>query len=106
MEPQSSKIKSAQLSKLWNKHLEKWELSGLSQNEYCRRNDLRPNQFTYWKCKLKKQTQTRIVPVPMPLTCASPGLKLNIGLDLQIEIPDDFSQVTLERVLTTLKIVS
>ena len=92
--------------KLWNKHLEKWELSGLSQNEYCRRNDLRPNQFTYWKCKLKKQTQTRIVPVPMPLTCASPGLKLNIGLDLQIEIPDDFSQVTLERVLTTLKIVS
>ena len=106
MEAQSNEIKTAPLSKLWTKHLEKWELSGLSQNEYCRRNDLRPNQFTYWKSKLKKQAQTRIIPVPMPLTCSSPGLKLNIGLDLQIEIPDDFSQATLERVLTTLKIVS
>ena len=52
MEAQSNEIKTAPLSKLWTKHLEKWELSGLSQNEYCRRNSLRPNQFTYRKSKL------------------------------------------------------
>ncbi len=43
----------------------------MSQNAYCRKNDLRPNQFTYWKIKLKSQA---LVPdfVQVPSTQFSP----------------------------------
>lgn len=106
MKTPAHKTKLANLSKFWEEHIEKWKLSKLSQREYCRRNGLRPNRFTYWKCKFQNQSQSRIIQLPMPLPGSSPGLTLNIGPDLQIKIPDGFSQATLERVLTTLKIVS
>lgn len=51
--------------RLWQVHIRAWEKSGLSQNEYCRRNKLRPNQFCYWKKKLIGDNReiTRFVPV-------------------------------------------
>jgi hypothetical protein len=39
---------------LWVDHFLNWEKSGLSQAEYCRRNDLKYCHFHYWKRKLSK----------------------------------------------------
>lgn len=36
-------------------HLDAWAVAGLSQAEYCRQNNLRPNRFTYWKQKLSRE---------------------------------------------------
>jgi hypothetical protein len=82
----------------------------MSQNAYCRQNDLRPNQFTYWKIKFKNQA---LVPefVQVPSTQISQarslseekGLRLNIDNEFQIEIPDGFSQTTLAQVLQVLR---
>ena len=36
----------------WTQHLNTWRASGLSQNAYCRKYNLKPNQLSYWKRKL------------------------------------------------------
>ena len=90
----------------WKKHIDQWAKSHRSQIEYCRQNDLRPNRFTYWKIKLGKPNRpTELVQVPVPTHFCKAGLKLNIGRELQVEIPDGFKKETLEQVLSVLKAV-
>jgi len=40
-----------QAKSLWPVHIEKWQVSGLSQAAYCRLHDLCPQKFNYWKRK-------------------------------------------------------
>ena len=89
-------------TKRWQHHIEKWKASGLSQAEYCRKNDLRSRGFGYWKRKLEKQHLPELVEVPVSLGVAG-VLRLNIGHQFQIEIPDGFSGTTLGQILLTLK---
>lgn len=102
---QSKKIK-AKRAKFWKKHIERWSKTELTQNAYCRANKLRPNRFTYWKTKFKKQNLpvefVQVTPVPLetPLACHSSNtIKLNMKSGFQVEVPDGFSQITLERLL-------
>lgn len=101
------KAKGKSLSKYWKSHIDQWSDSGLSQIEYCRQKELSRYKFTYWKTKFKKKNlplefvQVSQVSQIMHRT----DLKLNIDPDVQIEIPDGFSQVTLEQVLKTLKVL-
>ena len=92
----------AENKKCWQHHIEKWKASGLSQAEYCRKNNLRSRGFGYWKRKLEKQNLPELVEVPVSLSTAG-VLKLNIGHQFQIEIPDGFSSATLGQILLTLK---
>ena len=64
----------------WKTHINRWAESRLSQIEYCRQNNLRPNRFTYSKVKFGKPTlPMELVQVPVPTHFRSTGLKLNIG---------------------------
>ena len=90
----------------WKTHIDQWTESCLSQIEYCRQNGLRPNRFTYWKIKFGKPNRPiGLVQVPVPTHFRQAGLKLNIGRELQVEIPDGFKKETLEQVLSVLKAV-
>ena len=93
-------------SQFWGNHIKEWSQTKLTQNAYCRKNNLRPNQFTYWKNKLKQQN----LPVEFVQVTSnhfeavinhhsSTTLRLNIKSEFQIEILDGFSQTTLEQVL-------
>ena len=93
-------------SQFWESHLNEWAQTGLSQNAYCRNNNLKPNQFTYWKNKLKRQNLpvefVQVTPKHFKEVInshSSNTLRLNIKSEFQIEIPDGFSQTTLEQVL-------
>jgi hypothetical protein len=101
------KEKNQKRQKLWKNHINQWSDSGMTQRDYCRQNDLIPHCFTYWKTKLtNKNLPVKFVQItPEPINIVPPDLKLNIGPGLQVEIPDGFSQVTLERVLITLKVL-
>lgn len=105
-----TKKKNQKRTHFWKRHIKQWSESGMSQNAYCRQNDLRPNQFTYWKIKFKNQALvTEFVQVPstqisqMRSLSEEKGLRLNIDNEFQIEIPDGFSQTTLARVLQVLR---
>ncbi len=101
------KEKNEERAKFWRKHIEQWAETGLSQREYCRQNNLRSNKFTYWKIKFTKMDHSgELIQIPLPLHhFKSSGLKLNIGRELQVEIPDGFKKQTLEQVLSVLKAV-
>ncbi|MCF6248639.1 MAG: IS66 family insertion sequence element accessory protein TnpB [Desulfobacula sp.] len=101
-----SKKANKKRSQFWENHLKEWSQTGLSQNAYCRNNNLRPNQFTYWKNKFKQQNlpvefvQVTSNHFEKAIDSNSPNaLRLNIQSGYQIEIPDGFSQATLEQVL-------
>ncbi len=96
---------------LWQAHLDAWALTELSQVEYCRQNDLSYNRFTYWKRKFHKENlPVEFVRIPAePFKAAhflhnnGASLRLTVGSQFAIEIPDGFSPTTLEQVLLILK---
>ena len=102
---ESRKEKNAALRKFWGSHINRWASSGMSQAAYCRQKNLIRHRFSYWKRKLgKKNFPVQFVRIATePEAIHSPGLKLNISPDFQIEIPDGFSRETLEQVLAALR---
>jgi len=92
------KEKNKSLSELWGLNIDQWKQSSISQVEYCRQHDLVRHRFTYWKTKLKKQNlPVEFIQIPDSSPINPVGLKLNIGLGLQIEVLDGFSRNTWKR---------
>ncbi len=66
----------------WRAHIKTWQESGISQNAYCQQQQLRPNQFSYWKLKLlgpssKKSFNSNLVPVRLA-PFSPPTLKVTL----------------------------
>jgi hypothetical protein len=99
----------------YQKHLNNWKGTGLSQAEYCRRNDLNRHRFGYWKRKLLKegcQVEFAVLPVSLSKQSApfirddvSSPLRLMVDSRFSLEIPDRFSQDTLTKVLQVLQVL-
>lgn len=97
----------------WKSHTDSWAPSGLSQAEYCRRNGLNIACFSYWKRKFSKENlPLEFIQVPsLPVkatqlfqhTGSNPSLRITMGSEFTIEVLDDFSPMTLEKVILTLK---
>ena len=93
----------------WRRHIKSWETSGLTQAEYCKRNNLSKHGFTYWRYKRqKKNERTRFLPVyPSPsITNSSKnnsGLKILIGERYRIEVEEGFSYEELHRLIAALE---
>ena len=43
----------------WQKHISQWSKSGLTQAEYCRRNEISAAAFHWWKRHLRKKSKTQ-----------------------------------------------
>lgn len=99
----------------YQKHLANWKNTGLSQAEYCRRNGLIRPRFGYWKKKLFKeegQVEFAVLPVsiseqntPFIRANISSPIRLMVDSRLSLEIPDQFSQDTLTKVLQILQVI-
>ena len=50
----------------WKQHIENWQETGLTQAEYCRRNNFKYHQLVFWKKHLIK-TETGVSFVPLNL---------------------------------------
>ncbi len=97
------------LHQLWQYHLDAWALTGLSQAEYCRQNDLKVNRFTYWKHRLHKgNSPVEFVQIherstdPLFVPDDRKPLRLTVASRFTIEITDNFSENTLEKLLLVL----
>lgn len=99
----------------YQKHLANWKDTGLSQAEYCRRNGLIRHRFGYWKKKLfTEEGQVKFAVLPVSLSEQSPPfirdnisspLRLMVDSRFSLEIPDQFSQDTLTKVLQILQVL-
>ena len=95
--------------RFWEEHLKRWETSGVSQNDYCRQNNLRLNRFIYWKKKRspKEPTMVSLVELPLPrqagtfLSFSAP-LSVVVGNPYRIEIDKGFDPAVLEGVIRVL----
>jgi hypothetical protein len=105
-------ISADEREQFWRSHLETWSLSGLSQAEYCRQNDLNLARFGYWKRRFRKDNlPVEFVQVPTASVKSTrlfqdtgvPSLRITMGSEFAIEVLDEFSPATLEKVLLTLK---
>ena len=93
----------------WQKHINDWKASGLSQKQFCQGRSLALSTFCYWKSRINNPGPTS--PIFYPLTIpASPsdlsdaGLTLLIGSKkFQIQIKKEFSQAALKKLVATLE---
>lgn len=96
--------------RFWQAHIGAWKKSGLTQIEYCRPHQLRPNQFCYWKKKISVGIQDTVKFVPVALNSgnnakAQPsddsGLTIRLG-KISIKLSKDFSPSTLVKAVEAL----
>ncbi len=90
----------------WQHHLLAWKKSGLTQAEYCRRNQLSIKCFTYWKSKTEKPDPSiKLVPVPVsPARWPKPSAELAfvLGDRYRVEVGDGFNPETFEKLVRVL----
>ncbi|MDX2513391.1 MAG: hypothetical protein QNK25_15195 [Desulfobacterales bacterium] len=96
----------------WQAHIDSLGESGLSRAEYCRQHNLSYHALNYWQRKLSRPStkKTTLVPVTLPTALMRNGGQHNQA-ELQILLPgkisvsvgDNFSPVTLDRLLTVLE---
>lgn len=113
MQEKSSKTRrSVSNNKIWQAHINAWRKSGLSQAEYCRRNNISYHALRYWQKKCEQLSSSEITFVPVPFTGtvqndvgrnSISGLKVEFGNRFKIHVADDFSSATLTRLISTLE---
>ena len=96
----------------WQQHITAWKVSGLSQRQYCAREDLAVQTFGYWQRKLKKETSRPIFyPLTVPAACTvtrekpeRSGLQVVLCQErFRIAIDCNFDGETLRQLITALE---
>lgn len=83
----------------WRRHIEKWQNSGLSQAEYCRRNDLSANAFQWQKGRLRKRGTAF---VPVKLREENPRIMIGIGDCIRVELLRELDDEEMTRLIRAL----
>ena len=72
-------------------HISNWRVSGMSQTEYCRRNELKPYILTYWKKRIPVKSEevgfidiTPTQPPPLIEVKLYEGFRFKINLNLSL----------------------
>ena len=93
----------------WMAHVRQWRESGLGKTRYCRENGLALSTFQYWITKSRSSSGGESTSIPalvaLPLTFASkaPPIGLLVGKRYALDIPADFDEATLTKLLTVLE---
>ncbi len=107
------KTRSEELSKIrtfWEEQIKSWQVSDLSQVEFCRRNNLIPHRFTYWKQKLVKRAEQAVSLVQVNMETSfntkpayTSPLRLVFNDQYHVEIDRGFDPKTLRQLVYTLR---
>lgn len=73
-------------SEIWQKHISDWKGSGLTQLEFCKTNNLKAHNFTYWKKQLTINNDQPKKMIPVSITRPT-NARLLIGDQISIELP-------------------
>ncbi len=92
----------------WQQHITDWQVSGLSQTDYCKQHQLVYGTFIYWRHRLKKLDASgdgdhavSFLPVTINAMPAKP-LVLRINDQHSVELDASFDPVLLNRVVQAL----
>ncbi len=92
----------------WKKHIEEQEKSGLSQIEFCKKNNLSKGKFGYYKGLLNPQ-QTAIKAALTPVKISSSVIPSKIT-DIRVSLPNGFqcifqSDVSKEKIKDVIEVL-
>ncbi len=75
MTEQLDLLSGKERAEFWENHIQAWQETGLSQSEYCRRNELIRHRFWYWRKRTEEADKKEIsfVPVPLPAKPMGPA---------------------------------
>lgn len=105
----------------WNTHIEGWKKSGLSQEQYCKQQDLSYAAFGYWRSRLLKESQNTYKEIePQPsfkqaiikssteasTRSAASVIKIVMPNQMKVELPTDLNQIALTTVFQALGVTS
>ena len=97
----------------WEQQIEQWQQSGLSQAEYCRRNNLKHHQLVYWKRRyLKTQTDVSFAAVQLedlldiPASPDQASLAVVIDNQFKVEVTEGFDPQLLRQLIAVLRGIS
>jgi len=71
----------------WQRHIEGWRQSKLSQKAYCTQQDLSFASFGYWRTRLNHKTETRSKFIPVTLPKPSTLVNVFLPAGVRLEIP-------------------
>jgi len=110
MKDKSRAEEQTEKRKFWKEQIQNWQESNLTQVEYCRKNNLIPHRFTYWKNRIVKPAETPMSLVQVNMKAnfnAKPmhtsPLRLVFSNQYYVEIDRGFDPVALQQLLYTLK---
>ena len=110
MDQLSSAEQLEQKRSYWKQHIDSWQETGLTQIEYCRRNNLKHHKLVYWKKRfLKTETDVSFVPIKLedlldiPAPPESASLFLAINNYFKIEIRPGFDAQLLRELIFVLR---
>ena len=92
----------------WFAHVEQWRQGGMSKAAYCKAHGLSLSSFRYWLRKFRSASgdvadlPPAIVPLPFTLAQQPPSIGLLVGSRYALDIPTDFDETTLVRLLYVL----
>jgi hypothetical protein len=89
----------------WSDHIRSWKFSGLSQSEYCRKNNLDINLFSKWKRRFLNagfvEVKAKISKIPkIPNTY--PVIEVEVNGIYRLKIKPDFDVETTKKILSIL----
>jgi len=94
----------------WKQQIDHWQQTGLTQVEYCRRNNLKHHQLVYWKKRfLKSESEVSFVPIKLddlldiPVQPDHASLSLVIDNHFKIEIRAGFDARLLRELILVLR---
>ena len=93
----------------WLAHVEQWRHSGMSKAAYCKAHGLNFSSFRYWLRKSRSASvdvsalPPAIVPLPFTLALKPPSIGLMVGTRYALDIPADFDEAMLTRLLSVLE---
>lgn len=100
-------------ARYWQRWLSRWEVSGLTQTEFCRRHGLKPANFTWWKGKLaskvgstrwrrRSASSAKFVEVGLPAQRAC-GYEVVLLGGRVVRLPDAFDAQTVSRLIVAVE---
>lgn len=79
-------MKQDQKQLYWEKHLQEWQVSQLSQRAYCEQHQLSIASFGYWRKRLKKAAPIEKKLIPVARNNVS-VIRISLRDGIQLDIP-------------------
>jgi len=95
-------------AEFWAGHIHAWQETGLSQTEYCRKNELKRHRFWYWRKRIEglREEDVSFVPVALsshPVGLASRAVHVITPNGYRIELGDSFDPVLIGQLMHTIR---